>query len=320
MPPARPCGGPSSAITGLKPAVAGKLAAAAAVLILAWPAPGLAQGTGAGEKASQNENHSDFDSEQIFGITEGSDVGNAGEKEAEVEPFAAFGKRRGVYAATSTALTLKYTPIENFRVAPVISFASHNISNVPGLDDRQQFRFDGVGGELRYRLLDREHAPVGMTLSVLANRNNVDETTGLPVEQYGIEFAALLDRNLIPDRLFGALNVFYEPEWTRSRITGERERSSTIGIGAALSAQVAAGVFVAAEARYLRKYEGIGLNTLLGEALFVGPSMYLRLPKQWFFSVAWNVQVAGHAVGEAGSLDLTNFERHEVLLRAGFNF
>ena len=303
-----------------KPAVAGKLAAAAAVLILAWQLPAFAKSKGAADRASRNENHSEIDSEHIFGFTESSDIGDAGEKEAEVEPFGRFGKRRGAYAATLTALTLKYTPIENFRVAPVISFASHNISNVPSLDDRDQFKFDGVGGELRYRLLDREHAPVGMTLSASTNRNSVDETTGLPVEQYGIEFAALLDRNLIPDRLFGALNLFYEPEWTRSRTTGERERSSTIGIGAALSVQAAASVFVAAEARYLRKYEGIGLNTLLGEALFVGPSMYLKLPKQWFFSVAWNVQVAGHAVGEGGPLDLTNFEWHLVRLRAGLNF
>jgi len=142
----------------------------------------------------------------------------------------------------------------------------------------------------------------------------------LPVENYAVEFAALFDKELLPRRLFAALNLLYEPSWTRMRTTGEWERDATIGVGAALSAQVAAGTVVATEALYLRKYDGIGLNTFLGDALFVGPSLYVQLPNHWFASAAWNVQVAGQAAGEPFSLDLTNFERHEVRLRFGAGF
>jgi len=297
-------------------------AAAAAILMLCLgPLAGaaLAHERPAATR-SDGARHDDIDSEHIFGITEGSDIGEAGESEAEVEPFGRFGKRGGSYAATSTMLTYKYTPVDYFRIAPLLNFASHNISNVPGLDNIDQFTFEGAGAELRWHLLDRTKAPFGFTLSAAPQRNRVDDITGLPVEQYTAEFAALLDKNLVPDRLFAALNLLYEPAWTRQRTTGEWERDATVGVSAAMSAQVAAGVFVATEVRYMRKYDGIALDTFLGEALFVGPSFYVKLPNQWFASVAWNVQVAGHAAGEAFALDLTNFERHEVRLRFGVGF
>jgi hypothetical protein len=35
---------------------------------------------------------------------------------------------------------------------------------------------------------------------------------------------------------------------------------------------------------------------------------------------AWNIQVMGRMVNEPGSLDLTNFERHQAKVRFGYNF
>jgi len=294
---------------------------AVALLVCLWPLSTAVLGhERPGATRSEEAKAPEIDSEHIFGITEGSDIGDAGETEAEVEPFGRFGKRGGSYAATSTMLTYKYTPTDYFRIAPLLNFASHNISNVPGLDNINQFTFEGAGAEVRWRLLDRTKAPIGLTLSAAPQRNRVDDITGLPVEQYAVELLALIDKDLVPDRLFAALNLLYEPAWTRQRTTGEWERDATVGISAALSAQVAAGVFVATEIRYMRKYDGIALNTFLGEALFVGPSLYVKFPSQWFASVAWNVQVAGHATGEPFSLDLTNFEHHEVRLRFGVGF
>ena len=260
---------------------------------------------------------SDVDSEHIFGFTEGSDIGDKGDKEAEVENFGRFGKRTGFYAATSTQFLYKYSPVDNVRIAPLMSFASHSISNVPGLDNKAHWTFEGAGAELRYRLWDREKAPVGITLSAVPVVSRIEAGSGLPVEQYGIEMSALIDKELIANRLFGAINISYDPAVTRPRPGTEWERDSTLGVSAALSTQLWSGFFAGGEARYFRKYEGTGLNTFAGDALFVGPSIFAKLSKKWFASAAWNMQVAGHAVGEPGRLDLTNFERHEIRLRVG---
>jgi hypothetical protein len=291
-----------------------------ALLFVGQSTNGYAQerkSTSAGKAKPDDGKSADVDTEHIFGFTEGSDIGGAGEKEAEIETFGHFGKRTGLYAATSTALIYKYSPADHVRIAPFIAFASHNIGNVPGLDNRSQWMFEASGAELRYRLSDREKGPVGITLSATPVYSRVDAGSGAPVEQYGVEATVLIDKELIPNRLFAAVNISYEPEWTRMRPGVGWERDSTFGVGGALSVKLYSGLFVGAEARYFRKYEGTGLNTPVGDALFVGPSVFMKLSKQWFASAAWNTQVAGHAVGGPGHLDLINFERHEIRLRLG---
>jgi hypothetical protein len=98
------------------------------------------------------------------------------------------------------------------------------------------------------------------------------------------------------------------------------ERASTFGIAAAATMQVQSGIFFGAEARYLRSYDGIGLDRLAGHALFVGPTMYATLPKTLAIGAAGNVQVAGHASDIPGALDLKNFERYRAQLRVMYKF
>ena len=216
-------------------------------------------------QAEGSQNGADIDTEHIFGFIEGSDLGKKGEQEVEVVPTVRWGKQSGSYLATSTPLLFKYSVTDNFRVAPLISFASHNISNVPGLVDRDQFEVEGSGAEIRYRLLDRERAPFGFTLSVDPQWNRIDASTGDRVSQLALPLIALFDKELMPKRLFAAINLAYEPEWTR-----HSERVSTVAVGGALSTSVVTGVFIGGEVRYERRYDGISLDRFAGEALFVG--------------------------------------------------
>src|SRR5215475_14404860 len=57
------------------------------------------------------------DSEHLFGFTQGSDIGERGEKELETDSTGRFGRQGGTYAVRSTALEAKYTPLDYFRVA-----------------------------------------------------------------------------------------------------------------------------------------------------------------------------------------------------------
>jgi hypothetical protein len=129
-----------------------------------------------------------------------------------------------------------------------------------------------------------------------------------------------VDKELIKNRLFGALNFLYDPEVTRSRVTGLWQREATLGVFASVTAQVRPGVFVGAEARYLRKYEALGLESFAGEALFIGPTMFVQLAKSLAISGGWGVQAAGRAVGDPGALDLTSFTRHQATFRLEYNF
>jgi hypothetical protein len=262
----------------------------------------------------------DLETTHLFGFTLGSDVNDVGEIEGESETTGRLVKRAGSYTAISSELGLKLIPFENFSVEPVLGFAYHAMSGVPGLADRRQGAFDTLSLELRYRLLDRAHAPIGLTLGVDPHWGRVDETSGEPVERYGADLLVILDREILADRLFAAFNLVYQPEGSRSRAAGDWQHQSDLAVSAALTAQVRPGVLIGAEARYLRSYDGLALDALTGHALFVGPNFYAKFNERLWMSAAWSMQVVGRAANDGGSLDLTNFERHQAVLRFGYNF
>ena len=140
--------------------------------------------------------------------------------------------------------------------------------------DRRQLSWQGVSVDLRYRFLERDEAPFGFTFAVEGHANRVDETTAAVVRSYGTEFALAFDRELVPNVAVAALNLIYQPEWTRVIGTGAAEQESTIGAALGLMVQARPGLFLGGEARYLRQYEGIGLEEFAGQALFVGPTAY----------------------------------------------
>jgi hypothetical protein len=260
------------------------------------------------------------DTQFLFGFTIGADVGEVGEKEIEFQSFGGFGKTDGSYTMLQHQLRAEYSPFENLRVEVGVVVALHSIAGVTGLDDLEQFTFKGVTSEIRYRLLNRRTHSVGLTIGAEPHWGRVDDISGEAVDNYGSEFSIAADTEFVANQIFGALNLIYDPEWTSSRITGLATQQSTISVAAAVTAQVRPGIFFGGEARYMRTFDGIGLNRFIGNAFFVGPSLYAIVSKDLAISAAWDIQVAGGAVGVPGSLDLSNFERHRVLLRLEYTF
>jgi hypothetical protein len=144
--------------------------------------------------------------------------------------------------------------------------------------------------------------------------------TAALARRYSTELTLALDRELIPNRVVAAFNLFYEPEWTRFTGTGLADQESTAGGAVAVMAQIRPGFLVGGEVRYLRKYEGIGLEEFAGQALFVGPTAYLQLSERSRLTIAWSAQAWGRAPGSTAALDLVNFERHQARLIFGVNF
>jgi hypothetical protein len=261
-----------------------------------------------------------IDTEHLFGFMIGADVGNLGEREFQTDTTGRFGKNGGRYRALSQEFELEFVPLQNFRVEVGSTFASHLISGVPGLDDQRRLSWQGGSLDLRYRFLDRETAPFGLTFATEVHAHHVDETTAETVRSFGTEFKLAFDRELVPDRILAAFNLIYEPEWTRVVGTGVMERESTAGVALGLMAQLRPGFLLGGEARYLRKYEGIGLEELSGQALFVGPTAYFQLSKRSRLTASWSIQAWGRPAGSTASLDLGNFERHQARLVFGVNF
>jgi len=256
----------------------------------------------------------------LFGFTLGSDVNDVGETEGELETVGRFGKRVGSYAAIQTVAGMKAIPFKDFSIEPGVGVAYHSISGVPGLDDRRQLAVESFGFETRYRLLDRAQAPFGLTVGADPRWFRYDDISGEGVDGYRSGFLVIADKELVADRVFAAFNLLYELEASRSHLTNLWDHQSSLGITTAVAMQVQPGVLIGAEVRFLRRYDGLGLDTFIGQALFIGPTFYQRFNDRIWMGAAWSVQVAGRATAVAAPLDLTNFERHQATLRFGYNF
>ncbi len=261
-----------------------------------------------------------IDTEHLFGFMIGTDIGSVGEREFQSQTTGRFSKTGGNYRAINQELELELVPADNFRIEIGSAFASYDINGVAGFEDRRQRAWQGVSVDFRYRFLDRDAAPFGLTFALETHADRIDDMTGAVARRYGTELTLALDRELIPNRVVAAFNLFYEPEWTHLLGTGLAEQESTAGGAVAVMAQIRPGFLIGGEVRYLRKYDGIGLEELAGQALFAGPTAYLQLSERSRLTVAWSVQAWGRAAGSTAALDLVNFERHQARLIFGVNF
>jgi hypothetical protein len=192
------------------------------------------------------------DTEHLFGFTEGTDIGAAGERQLESDSTFRSGRGTGSFADTASELEFKYTAFQNFRLSAAATFAYYDIAGVSGMDDRRQAAVQSVSFDARFRLLDRDYSPFGLTLSVAPHWGFADEASGVPINHFGWDALLMADRELVPDRLFGALNVHFDTDRTRVLASSGVEQEPLLGIGTALAGRVAADVWVGGEVRYLR--------------------------------------------------------------------
>jgi hypothetical protein len=262
----------------------------------------------------------EVETKYIFGFTEGSSIGLEGEKELSVETVVNFKKRDGRYTATKTKLEFEHTPTQYVQIEFGAMFASHNIMDVTGLDNRNSFQFAGLFGEIRHVVVGRgPGSPIGITVVVEPAWGRLSGNSGERENSFELETKLLVDAELVANRLYWAANFIYEPEWVRT-LEGEIERESTLGLSSALALRLIEPLLVGVELDYYRKYEGIAFKTFTGDALFVGPTLYYKIARKAFITAALAAQIYGHAVGEVGALNLDSFARYRAKVKAAVEF
>lgn len=265
-----------------------------------------------------------IETKYVFGFTGGSGIGLQGERELSLHTEAQIGKRDGHYFGSETKLEYEFTPSQfvQFELGPFLS--AHSIGGVSGLDNRNQFGFGGLFGEVRYLLIGRGPAsPLGVTLSAEPEWRHIDESGGQRVTNGEVELKVNSDFEIIKKRLYAAANLLYEPEATEdpNNIGAGWAMESKAGISGALAYRVASSVVIGEEVWYLRHYDGACLNNFTGDAVYTGPTLYIRLSPKMFVSAAWNVQVSGSERNNSGAaLNLAEFSRERVKLKVAMEF
>ena len=259
----------------------------------------------------------------IFGFTSGTDVGSPGDCGVAFEFSGRAGKADGSYRTGTLKTQFGATIADNLSIAlsPFVTY--HHIRNVTDLEDLSRTRFDGLSGELSYRFIERSAAmPLAATFSIEPRWARVDGTSGVGVTAYSAEFKLFLDAVLVADRLFGAVNLNYAPaiQKTDDDPLGEWVRTSSTNVSGALTYQVSNRLFLGGELRYLAAFEGAFLNHNIGNAIFAGPTMLVKITDATSLNLVWTPQIRGHATDTDRRLDLDNFERHQFRAKLATSF
>ncbi len=275
---------------------------------------------GGAARADDASSWREIETKYIFGFTTGSGIGLEGEKEFTVDTIGRFGKRDGHYAATETKYEFEFTPSQFIQIEFGALGSTHNIGGVTDLDDRRQVALGGAFAELRYLAIERtSNNPLSVTLAVEPTVRRIDETSGERVRNFEFETTVNADLELVKNRLFAGINLLYEPEVTKTA-TGDTEREAKFGGSAALSFRLASNVVVGGEVWYLRHYDAANLTAFTGDAVMLGPTLYIAFTPKMFMTAAWNTQVWGREVGNPVSLNLSEFQRNRARLKFAWEF
>ncbi len=262
----------------------------------------------------------EIETKYIFGFTLGSGIGLEGEKEVTVDSIGRFGKREGSYAATETKYEFEFTPNQFIQIEFGALGSTHDIHGVTDLDDRSQIALGGAFAEFRYLALERtSNNPLAVTLAVEPTIRRIDETSGERVRNYEFETTVNADLEILRNRLYAGFNLLYEPEFTKPAF-GDSFHEATAGASAALSFRAVSNIVIGAEVWYLRHYDAANLTAFTGDAILLGPTLFIQVTPKSFMTAAWNTQVWGREIGSPVALNLSEFQRNRVKLKFAYEF
>lgn len=263
----------------------------------------------------------ELETKYIFGFTSGADIGVPGEQAVEFETTTASAMRGGHYSNIEQEVEFEHVPTAWFGYELSAHGTSHAITGVEGLDNIHRTTFSGLSADLRFALIDRvPGSPVGLTFRVAPEWERVDGASAGYTTNYSTGFSLLADTELIPNRLYGAINANYTPEIDRPTGSPSWQGVSTDGVTGAIAYRIAPKVTIGDELEYYRAYDGASLNSFRGHALYDGPTLHIQFNSKMMLALAFSTEIAGHAVGDARPLDLTNFARYRGNMKFEIEF
>lgn len=282
------------------------------------PPQGGATARPAGGTSEPKKRHGTF-TWSIFGFTEGSDTDVAGGKSLYNQSDGRLGRANAGYWALATNVGASYSPDE--RTNLFVGGTAGDEVVLKGLRgalvDNGSSTNAGVNGGIKYQMFDRQNSGFGLAFQAAPYYTRSALAAGSATQAFGSEFRALADTEFIPQTLFGAVNFAYTPEIA----DGSSGNTSTLEASAAVAGRTFNHFFFGAEARYLDKYGGLFFAQNLGWALYAGPTAYVEISDAGYFGIAWSIQLAGRAAATPSArLDLSDFERNQIRVKAGFYF
>ena len=253
----------------------------------------------------------------MFGYTYGSETLPQGHW--ELYQWATFrsGKADGRYHAADYQTEIEYGFTDRLQGSLYLNAVRHDVAGVSGFTDRDQFRFNGIQGSLKYRVLSPYKDGCGLAYYLEPGYQRYSRKSGEREDIFFLEAKVITQKNFLDDTVIWAANFSAELERAHDIAGHEWETELELGLTTGLSYRFAPGWSAGAEAVFVAAFERADPGGLGEYGVFLGPSVHYARAR-WWFTATTLAQVSGWPGNSGRNLD--NFEKLEVRLKLGLNF
>ncbi len=256
--------------------------------------------------------------ENYFGYTYGSETLPKGRWEIYQWVTSRTGKGDGTYRALDLQTEIEHGFTNRLQGSLYLNAVKHDISQVSDFTDRDQFRFNGLQGSLKYSLKSPYKDGYGLAVYLEPGYRRYSANSGDRVDTFFLEPKLIVQKNFLEDSLIWATN--FSGEFEREHNLDEQawESELELQLSTGLSYRFAPGWFAGVEALATSAFERMHLDELGEYAIFAGPNLHYANAK-WWATLTVLPQLTGWPETK-GRRDLEHFEKLQVRLKVGVNF
>ena len=261
--------------------------------------------------------------EQLFGFVRGAETLPKGRSELYQFVTLRAGKAEGSYYGFDFESEIEHGFTDKLQASFAVEqryIKNHGVNgDRDALNDTDAYRFGGVSGSAKYRLLSTFKDPLGVALRLEGGYLWHDEVDGLLEHEFYIAPELDLQKNFRDDTLITAL--WLGAEWAWGKQPAEQyPRELSFQSGTGVSYRFAPDWFIGLEGRIRAEYPMFDFNNFEHVVSYAGPSLHYS-SKRWWATLTYVYQVWGNGVGEpADGKTYAEETDHQVRLKIGFNF
>lgn len=256
--------------------------------------------------------------ENYFGYTYGSDTLPKGHWEIYQWATSRTGKGDGSYHALDLQTEIEHGFTDRLQGSFYLNAVKHDISNVSDFSDRDQFRFNGFQGSLKYSLKSPYKDGYGLAVYIEPGYKRYSAVSGDREDIFFLEPKLIVQKDFFEDTLILAANLSGEFEREHDLEEQEWESELELQFSAGLSYRFAPNWFAGAEVLATSAFERMHLDELGEYGVFAGPNLHYA-NKRWWATLTVLPQLIGWPETN-GRRDLGHFEKLQVRLKIGVNF
>jgi len=261
--------------------------------------------------------HAEAD-ENYFGYSYGTETLPKGRSELYQWVTYRTGKAGGSYRAMDLQTEFEHGFTDRFQASLYLNAISHEVENVPGFTNRDQFAFNGAQVAFKYSLLSPYKDAYGLAFYLEPGYKRYSRKSGKREDIYFLEGKLLHQVSFRDGAATWINNLILELEREHD-IPGDKW-GTELGFkySTGVSYRIAPKWNLGVEALFTSGFEDAKLTELGKYAIFAGPNLHYG-SQRWWFTLTVLPQITGWPTN-SGERNLNNFEKVETRLKVGLNF